>query len=441
MQQIWQTIQTKLRLRLGNIYDAWFLGITFLKSEQDNDRTLIIFKAPNDYYASYMSENYAEIIKEEFYLQCNFEEISILFLGDTPAENPQITAAPESQEHSDLTKEKSFSNFVVGACNQLAHASAYAVAEHPGEVYNPLFIFGSTGLGKTHLLHAIGNKISSERPRFRILYVTAEQFTNELISAFRHRKTNEFQLKFRTNCDLLLMDDVQFFSGKERTQEELFHTFEWLKKHNRQIVFTADMFPREIIGLEERLRSRCESGMVADTQPPDQETLLAILYQKSEAINLILDKETAHYIASGIHGNIRELEGVLTRLKALCDLYRATPSLDFAKLHLQQFVHEEQQISQEPQKILSVVATTFGLQLSDLKGSSRKKALVRARHIAIYLIRENTELSLPEIGRIMGRDHTTIYHAHQKINNERCIQPDLSNTLELICRNLQEPAE
>ena len=387
-----------------------------------------------------MSENYSEIIKEELCKLKKNQSFSILFLGNTPSENPQITSLPQNTNiNSALNTTKLFSNFVVGSCNRLAQVAAYAVAERPGETYNPLFIYGSTGLGKTHLLHAIGNKIASERPRFRILYVTSEEFTIELISAFRHRKTAEFQLKFRTNCDLLLMDDVQFFSRKERTQEELFHTFEWLKSNNRQIVFTADMLPKEIVGLEERLRTRCVSGMMADTQPPDLETLLAITYQKSEQMNLQLNSQTAHYIASGINGNIRELEGVLTRLKALCDLHRTEPSLAFATMHLQNFISTQKILPVGPRRILETVATTVGIELEDLTGSSRKKALVKARHIAIFLIRENTSLSLPEIGRLMGnRDHTTIYHAHQKILKERDVQPDLKNTLELIKRNLKD---
>ena len=440
MEDFWFQIQPKLRQRLGNNYDAWFNGISFIKSSIDEGQTTIVLQTPNDYYASYMGENYSEIIKEELSALKTDQQFSILFLGNTPSENPQITSIPKQTNiNSALNKTKLFSNFVVGGCNRLAQAAAYAVAEHPGETYNPLFIYGSTGLGKTHLLHAIGNKIASERPRFRILYVTSEEFTIELISAFRHRKTAEFQLKFRTNCDLLLMDDVQFFSRKERTQEELFHTFEWLKNNNRQIVFTADMLPKDIVGLEKRLRTRCESGMIADTQPPDLETLLAITYQKSELMNLHLSSKTAHYIASGINGNIRELEGILTRLKALCDLHRAEPSLTFATMHLKQFVSTKKTIPVGPSRILEAVATTVGIELEDLTGSSRKKALVKARHIAIFLIRESTSLSLPEIGRLMGnRDHTTIYHAHQKIQKELVHQPDLKNTLELIKRNLKE---
>ena len=377
MQDLWLQIQPKLRQRLGNDYDAWFNGVSFIKSSLDADQATIVLQTPNDYYASYMSDNYSEIIKEELCELNKGQEFSILFLGNTPSENPQITSLPKNTNiNSALDKTKLFSNFVVGSCNRLAQVAAYAVAEHPGETYNPLFIYGSTGLGKTHLLHAIGNKIASERPRFRILYVTSEEFTIELVSAFRYRKTAEFQLKFRTNCDLLLIDDVQFFSRKERTQEELFHTFEWLKSNNRQIVFTADMLPKEIVGLEERLRTRCESGMIADTQPPDLETLLAITYQKSEQMNLQLNSKTAHYIASGISGNIRELEGVLTRLKALCDLHRTEPSLAFATMHLQRFISTQKNIPVGPSHILETVATTVGIELKDLTGSSRKRASI-----------------------------------------------------------------
>ena len=336
-----------------------------------------------------------------------------------------------------ISPEKQFKNFVVGKCNEFAHAASLAVAESPGDhLYNPLFIYGSTGLGKTHLLHAIANLVYDENPDTQILYVTSEQFINEYIYAIRHKQFSEFHAKYRDNCQLLLIDDIQFVSGKDRTQEQLFHIFETLKKRGRQIVLTADVLPREIKGLEPRLQTRFQSGMLADTQPPDIETMIAILQQKSDDLNLVLSNEICHYIATGVRGNIRELEGILNRLVMTCKIHKAQPSLNLIRLHFDKLLyHEKPQLQAED--IIRSVTTAFGLKPNDITGARRPRNIARARHIAMWLVRKHTNLSFPDIGKKFGgRDHASIQYACNKITTQLKKDPDIGNMISLIERNL-----
>jgi chromosomal replication initiator protein len=337
-----------------------------------------------------------------------------------------------------IPEDKVFTNFVVGACNQFAHAAAQAVADTPGDPqYNPLFIYGGTGLGKTHLLHAIGNGIQRQTGgKARILCVTGEQFTNELIDALRLRQMPAFRSRFRDYPEVLLIDDVQFISGKERTQEELFHTFEWLKDRRRQIVFTADVLPRDIRGFEPRLRTRCESGMIADMQPPDVETLVAIIHQKGADKGLQVTPEVAHFIGMRVRGSIREIEGVLNRLLALCRLHgEPRPTVAFARQHLGSVLPD---VPTAPghDEIIKTVATFYNIKLGDLLGTRRLKTLVRPRHVAMWLVRNHTELSFPEMGRAFKRDHATVQHGVRKIDTLLKRDADLKNTVQAIERNL-----
>jgi len=318
---------------------------------------------------------------------------------------------------------KTFDHFVVGACNQFAHAAARSVADDTAVVrYNPLFIYGGTGLGKTHLMVAVGHHRCLAAPDTRVLYVTAEQFTNELIDSLRFKRMTEFREKFRHSVDLLLMDDVQFVTGKERTQEELFHTFEWLRERGKQIVFTADVLPREIRGFEPRLRTRCESGMLADIQPPDLETLVAILHEKADSCGLTLPPDAAAYVAARVRGSIREIEGVVHRIDALCNLYSQAPSIGFIRSHLGHVLPDGPP-APEPDDIIREVATAFGVQLNHLLGRQRVRRLVQPRHVAMFLVRKHTGASFPEIGRRFRRDHTTIQHGCRKI--EAALQADM----------------
>jgi chromosomal replication initiator protein len=299
-----------------------------------------------------------------------------------------------------------------------------------------LFVYGGTGLGKTHLLHAIGNAVRAQEPSARILYVTAEQFTNELIDALRFRRMPAFREKYRRWPAVLLMDDVQFLSGKDRTQEELFHTFEWLKERGRQIVFTADVLPREIRGFEPRLRTRCESGMLADMQAPDLETMAAILHQKAADLGAEVPPDLAHYIVSRVHNSVREIEGVMNRLAALCRMHRRPPTLDFAREHLSGFLADAPR-QLDAREIIDTVASFYGVKLGDLMGKRRLKQLVTPRHVSMFLVREHTELSFPEIGRVFDRDHATVQHACKKLRAGVKSDADLRSQVEAILRTLR----
>lgn len=335
----------------------------------------------------------------------------------------QPGAAPSKSMSSSLPAGKTFDHFVVGTCNQFAHAAARSVADDPtGVRYNPLFIYGGTGLGKTHLMVSVGHHRCTVAPSTRVLYVTAEQFTNELIESLRFKRMTEFRDKYRHGVDLLLMDDVQFVTGKERTQEELFHTFEWLRERGKQIVFTADVLPREIRGFEPRLRTRCESGMLADMQPPDLETLMAILHEKAEASGRVLPAEVAAYIAARVRGSIREIEGVVHRIDALCTLYRQEPTIGFLRAHLGHVLPDGPP-SPEPDDIIREVASAFQVQVGQLLGRGRARHIARSRHVAMFLVRKHTGASYPEIGRRFRRDHTTIQHGYRKI--EAALQTDM----------------
>ncbi|MDP6933847.1 MAG: chromosomal replication initiator protein DnaA, partial [Myxococcota bacterium] len=329
---------------------------------------------------------------------------------------------------------KTFEDFVVGSCNQFSHAAALAVADSPGDPhYNPLFIYGDTGLGKSHLMHSIGNRIHEHDPEANLIYVTAEQFTNEMIQALRYNRMPEFRDHYRKRPTILLIDDIQFIGGKERTQEELFHTFEWLRQQGRQIVFTADKLPREIRGLEPRLRTRCEGGMLADMQPPDLETLTAILQVKAEELGLSIPNDLAQYIIKRVPGDIRKLEGVVNRLRALTRLHHQPLTFEFGRKHLSSVLLDEPE-APTMESIVKTVADFYSVKISDLKGKRRTKQLVRPRHVAIFLIRKHTQHSFPDIARFFNRDNATVQHACNKIKSHQPKDADLRNAIDILER-------
>ena len=346
------------------------------------------------------------------------------------------TTAPPRNPQCRLPADKTFGRFVVGGCNEFAHAAAQAVGDGPTcNRYNPLFIYGGTGLGKTHLMVAVGHRRLEHDPTAQVLYVTAEQFTNELIEALRFKRMLEFRDKYRHNVDLLLMDDVQFVSGKERTQEELFHTFHSLRESGCQIVFTADVLPREIQGFEPRLLTRCESGMLADMQPPDHETLVAILHEKAARASVDLSHEVARWIAARVRGSIREIEGLVHRLAALCELYGERASVDFVRAHLGNVLPEGPP-SPEAQDVLQLVAEAYEVTINELLGRQRVHRLVLPRHVAMFLVRKHTDHSFPEIGRRFRRDHTTVQHACRKIESHLQTNVELRQQVHIIERSL-----
>jgi len=328
-----------------------------------------------------------------------------------------------------------FETFVVGNSNQFAHAACQAVAELPSRSYNPLFIYGGVGLGKTHLLHAIGHEIARLHPSLRVLYLPTERFTNDLISAIRHDRTAEFRAKYRT-IDLLLIDDIQFIAGKERTQEEFFHTFNDLHETRRQIVISSDSPPKAIPGLEDRLRSRFECGLIADVQPPDFETRVAILKNKAEAERLRLPDEVAAAIARRVKANVREIEGSLTRAAALCRLGGRELTLDLAE----EALSELWEVDDKPVSIEQIQRTAsahFGVLLSDMGARKRSPGVALPRQVAMYLARQLTHASLAEVGRAFGgKDHTTVLHAVARVRALIQEDPKFKHTVDTLIQGV-----
>jgi chromosomal replication initiator protein len=321
-----------------------------------------------------------------------------------------------------------FDSFVIGPGNQFAHAAAHAVSERPARTYNPLFVYGGVGLGKTHLMHAIGHGVKHRMPHASISYVTGEQFTNEMINSVRHDRMTGFRDRFRS-VDVLLIDDVQFLTSKERTQEEFFHTFNALHESGKQVVIASDRPPKELNGFEDRLRSRFEWGLVVDIQPPDLETKVAILQRKAELDNTHLPMDVALFIAGNVRTNVRELEGALVRLMAWCGLHNVEITLPTAQLCLKQFIDTQvRKITIEA--IQRAVADQFGMRTSELKQKNNSRQIVVPRQIAMFLAKQMTEASLPEIGRQFGgKHHTTVMHSIAKIDEQRRHDKDLARTL------------
>ena len=329
----------------------------------------------------------------------------------TPSSSPQL-AIDTASTH--LNPKHTFDTFVIGPSNRFAHAAAFAVSETPGRAYNPLFIHGDSGLGKTHLIHAIGHYTLSLFPQMRVRYVNSEEFTNDFINSVREESIEEFQRRYR-EVDVLLIDDIQFIQGKERTVEEFFHTFNSLYNAGKQIVLTSDVPPREL-DLEDRIRSRFAAGLLVDVLPPDLETRIAILQKKASAENIEVDPRVLEYIAQRISSNIRELEGALVRVAAFESLSKEPVTVSMAEMLLKDFASDPQDTEVTPTLIMSQTATYFGVTIDQLSSSDRSHVVVEARQIAMYLCRELTDLSLPKIGAAFGgRDHTTVMHANKKI--------------------------
>ncbi len=329
---------------------------------------------------------------------------------------PRTDAAAPRTGDPLLRDRYQFDTFVIGSSNRFAHAAAVAVAEAPAKAYNPLFIYGDSGLGKTHLLHAIGHYAQNLYPSIRVRYVNSEEFTNDFINSIRDDKAGAFQRRYR-EVDVLLIDDIQFLQGKEQTMEEFFHTFNTLHNANKQVVITSDVPPKQLNGFEDRMRSRFEWGLITDVQPPDLETRIAILRKKAAADNLPAPDDVLSYIASRISTNIRELEGALIRVTAFAQLNRQQVDLSLAEIVLKDLITDDDAVEITAATIIAQTAAYFGLTIDDICGASRSRVLVTARQIAMYLCRELTDMSLPKIGQAFGgRDHTTVMHANRKIS-------------------------
>jgi chromosomal replication initiator protein len=351
------------------------------------------------------------------------------------------SGAPVTQSRFDwdtaaqLNSKYTFTNFVIGSGNQFAHAAAQAVAEKPSKAYNPLFLYGGVGMGKTHLMQAIGHEVKKQQPNSSICYLSTEKFTNEMINSLRYDKMTSFRDKFR-NVDVLLIDDIQFLAGKERTQEEFFHTFNALHESMKQIVIASDRPPKELSEIEDRLRSRFEWGLIADIQPPDLETKVAILQKKGESERVQLPTDVALFIAQNVRTNVRELEGAMIRLVAYCSLTGAEITLSTAQQVLRNFIEQQvRKISIE--SIQKAVSEQFGMRVAEIKAKNNSRSVVVPRQIAMYLAKQLTDCSLPEIGRQFGgKHHTTVMHSVEKIVEQRKSDKDLNRMLNQLTDHL-----
>jgi len=357
-----------------------------------------------------------------------------------PAAAARRNAADAEADAARLNPKYTFETFVIGSSNRFAHAAATAVAEAPARAYNPLFIYGGSGLGKTHLLHAIGHYARSLDPSVRVRYVNSEEFTNDFINSIRDDKAEAFQRRYR-EVDVLLIDDIQFLQGKEQTMEEFFHTFNTLHNANKQVVITSDMPPKQLNGFEDRMRSRFEWGLLTDVQPPDLETRIAILRKKANNENLEIDDAVLSYIASRITTNIRELEGALIRVTAFANLNRQPVDESLAVMVLKDFITDTDGEDITPALIMGQTADYFSVSIEALCSADRSRVLVNARQIAMYLCRELTELSLPKIGQLFGgRDHTTVMHANRKIREQMAEKRSTFNQVTELTNRIKQKA-
>nr|WP_231563183.1 chromosomal replication initiator protein DnaA [Microbacterium mangrovi] len=345
-------------------------------------------------------------------------------------------AAASNRDQTRLNPKYTFDNFVIGPSNRLAHAAAFAVAEAPAKAYNPLFIYGDSGLGKTHLLHAIGDYAQSLYPGIRVRYVSSEEFTNDFINSIQNNRGPEFQARYR-EVDILLIDDIQFLQGRAETQEAFFHTFNQLHDHDKQVVITSDLPPKALTGFEDRMRSRFQWGLITDVQAPDLETRIAILRKKAHSERLQAPDDVLEYIASVVSSNIRELEGALIRVSAFASLNRSNLDIPLAQTVLRDIIDQSDTNVISPTDIIQATAQYFKLSVDDLYGSNRSQAVASARQIAMYLCRERTSLSLPKIGQLFGgRDHTTVMYAYKKISEQMKERRSLFNQVTEITAQL-----
>ena len=351
-----------------------------------------------------------------------------------PATGPVLTAV----NASGLNPKYSFDSFVTGVSNRFAHAAAFAVAEAPAEAYNPLFIYGSSGLGKTHLLHAIGHYALHLKPRLKVRYVSSEEFTNDFINAIQNNKTADFQAQYR-DVDILLVDDIQFLQGKDQTQEAFFHTFNTLHDHNKQVVITSDLRPKQLAGFEERMLSRFEWGLITDIQAPEFETRVAILRKKAAQERIQVPDEVIEYMAARISSNIRELEGTLIRVTAFANLNRQQIDMDLVQVVLKDTLSFAGDSNVSPMAIISATAEYYKLSPDDITGSGRQQAVALARQIAMHICRELTDLSLPKIGMYFGnRDHTTVMYATKKISEQMRERRYIYNQVSEIIQKIKD---
>jgi chromosomal replication initiator protein len=444
-EQIWQAAQEELRFQLSKpSYETWLKNASLVGRDKNDFKIGVPTKLAKDWledrYLAMIKETLSAIVSGD--VSVAFEVVpgqeagsrkTAVAVADEP---PPEEEEPELTEASQLNPKFQFQHFVVGNNSRFAHAACRAVAETPAKAYNPLFLYGGVGLGKTHLMHAIGHAVLEKHHRRRVAYVTSEKFMNEMITSIQEGRMNDFRTRYRT-VDVLLVDDIQFLAGKDRTQEEFFHTFNSLHELNRQIVISSDRPPKEIPTLEDRLRSRFSWGLIADIQPADFETRVAILKSKVGSAAKLVPEDVLSFIAHKIQKNIRELEGALIRVIAHASLNRSAVNVDMAARLLQDVIPSTDTRTLSIDTISRAVANFYHISLEEMKGKRRDKHIVFPRQVAMFLIREETASSLPAIGQAFGgRDHTTVLHSYEKINTEsredQRLQSDLRKIREIL---------
>ena len=464
--QLWKNVCDKLREQVNDVlFNVWIEPL--VPHDLVNGNEMIII-APSQFHKDVIIDQHiGEKIERSIYNTIGFEvTLKILVKGEDISEEPQprkdeiswhdaiaTYATPDPQPEPERSQpgqvysssddsfyEYTFDTFIVGSSNKFAHAASVAVAENPGGAYNPLFIYGPSGMGKTHLLFAVQNEVLRRYPDKKVKYIKGDQFTNELIEAIGKGKQNEFHQKYRF-VDVLMVDDVQFIGGKEQTQEEFFHTFNTLHQEHKQIVLTSDRPPREIQTLESRLRSRFEMGLLADIQPPEFETRIAIIKRKAKQCNMEMSDDIAEFIAERLKSNIRQLEGVVKRINATYQLEKELPSLTMAQNAIRDVMNDVQPTPITIERIIEEVARTFEVTAADIKSPKRAAQISQARQVAMYVVREVTNLSYEEIGKEFGRDHSTAIYAVQQVERNMKNRSDFRNMVTDLIKNIKVSAQ
>ena len=439
-EELWQTVLAQIQLNISPAnFSTWFKNTNIILQKENE----VVVSVPNSFAKEWLEQKYNKIIYKilnsldikikSIQYTINKSELKVFKKDHLPAlETDQLEFQElKINQETNLNPRYTFENFIVGPFNELAHAAGWASSKNPGQVYNPLFVYGGVGLGKTHLLQAIGNEIVKNAPEKKVKYIPSEKFTSGVVSSIKNQDMENFKNKLRI-IDVLIIDDVQFLAGKEKTQEEFFHTFNSLYEKNKQIILSSDRPPKAIPALAERLRSRFEGGMIADISYPDLETRVAILKMKCLEKKINLPEEILHYISSNIQKNIRELEGALNRLIAYQKLQNQTPDAEIVKSLLKNLIISPPKIT-TPKQIIQTVANFYDLKEKDMLSASRKKEIVKPRQVAMFLLREELKSSFPFIGRKFGgKDHTTAIYAYEKISKNLEKDNNLSDEINLI---------
>lgn len=441
IEEVWDKTMESIESEVGSqTFDLWFKPIKFLKLQNQQ----VILEVPNRFFKEWLDDHYPDLIKEilKGFIKTDIEVRFKLFEKEDDSAFRKIESRMESRKARLASKgiflnpKFVFDTFVVGPSNQLARAAAGAVADAPGKTYNPLFIYGGVGLGKTHLMNAIGNFVIDKKPQLKLLYIPAEQFTNEFIYSMRNDRMDEFKNKYR-NLDMLLIDDIQFIAGKSGTQEELFHTFNALYDMHKQIVFSSDRPPRDISPITERLRSRFGMGLIADIQPPDIETKMAILGKKAELEGIKLPEDVVFFLSSKIKSNIRDLEACMIRLGACSSLSGKEITIEMSKEILRDMISDEERALSIP-AIQKAVCEYYGLKVQDIKAKKRTKEIAFPRQVAMYLCKLLVDLSLSDIGKNFGgKDHSTVIHACKLIEEKRRKDEDFNKTIDYLIKKIK----